>query len=268
MPLCRRSPTMPLLTLGQCDGGLVDEHLRAALDDFVSQLATIEDVEAVWVGGSLATGDHVPGVSDLDLVALTRVTLDGDALEQIAAIHTELDAGAAAGMNLGCQYADRDSLADATIERPTWTHGELITRAVSLVTRVELAVHGSALTGPPPHDVLPAETGHMVVAASQSELAGYWSWAARHPQMFWRLPVMVDLGLTAMARARHGISRGELLTKSAAIEQAHAPDWLKEQLRARRRGEQLASPRWRAAYIAWRDVQRTTATTSVGSASD
>lgn len=237
----------------------MDGRTKAALDDFVSQLATIDEVEAVWVAGSLATGDHVPGVSDLDLVALTKMTMAGDALARVTAVHRSLDAGTAAGMDLGCQYADRASLEDSAIERPTWTHGELVERTVSLVTRVELVLHGFALMGPAPQDVLPAADRRMVVAACRAELAGYWSWAARRPRLFWRLPVMVDLGLTAMARARHGISRGELLTKSAAIEQAHAPEWLKEQMRARRRGERTASPRWRSAYIAWREVRRTTA---------
>jgi hypothetical protein len=76
--------------------------------------------------------------------------------------------------------------------------------------------------------------------------------------MFLQLPVMVDLGLTAMARARHAVATGELLTKTAAIEQARAPAWLRADLRARRRGESAKSPRWRAAYVAWRDVRRTT----------
>lgn len=81
--------------------------------------------------------------------------------------------------------------------------------------------------------------------------------------MFVRMPVLVDLGLTSMARARHSISTGELLTKSAAIEHARAPEWLKDQLRARRRGESVPSPRLRSALIAWQDVHRTTSTTQL-----
>jgi hypothetical protein len=97
-----------------------------------------------------------------------------------------------------------------------------------------------------------------VRGAARAELTEYWSYAARRPQMFLRLPVMVDLGLTAMARGRHALATGELLTKTAAIEQVRAPHWLREDLRARRRGESAVSPRWRAAYLAWRDVRRTT----------
>ena len=243
----------------------MDPRTRTALDELVARLAGVDEVEALWVGGSLATGDHVPGVSDLDLVALTAGRMDPAV---ITTIHQDLDAGLAAGMDLGCQYADRARLGDLAAEHPTWTHGELLDRTVSLVTRVELVRHGFTLLGPPPQVVLPAEVRHQARAAGQAELVGYWSWAAQHPRMFWRHAVMVDLGLTSMARARHSISTGDLLTKTEAIEHAHAPEWLKEQMRARRRGEHVVSPRWRAAYYAWRDVRRTTASTVEATAVD
>jgi hypothetical protein len=62
-----------------------------------------------------------------------------------------------------------------------------------------------------------------------------------------------------MARGRHALQTGQLLTKTQAIERAHAPAWLKDQLRARRRGQRIASPRTRTALIAWRDARRTVA---------
>jgi hypothetical protein len=71
--------------------------------------------------------------------------------------------------------------------------------------------------------------------------------------------VIADLGLTSMARGRHTLATGELLTKTQAIEQADAPAWLIDHLRARRRGEDVTSPRLRTAVIAWRDARRTVA---------
>ncbi len=215
-------------------------------------------MDALWVGGSLATGDYVPGVSDLDLVAVTSQLLTGEALARVVQIHETLDAGPAEGMDLGCQYVDAERLLDIAAEHPTWTHGDLVARRVSLVTRAELVQHGFAVLGPPPNQLLPPVTPDEVRGAARAELAGYWSYAARRPQMFLRLPVLVDLGLTAMARGRHALATGELLTKTAAIEQVLAPRWLKEDLRARRRGENTESPRWRAAYASWQDVRRTT----------
>lgn len=223
------------------------------------RLRTVVAVDALWVGGSYATGDYVAGVSDLDLVAVTSQALTGPTLARIVRVHQDLDIGPARGMGLGCQYADAERLLDVTAAHPTWTHGELVTRRVSLVTRVELVLHGYALSGPPPNQLLPPVAPDDVRAASYAELAGYWSYAARRPHIFVALPPMVDLGLTAMARGRHGVATGELLSKTAAIEQTRAPQWLKEQLRARRRGDDVESPRWHAGYVAWRDVRRTTA---------
>jgi hypothetical protein len=62
-----------------------------------------------------------------------------------------------------------------------------------------------------------------------------------------------------MAHSRHDMLTGQVLTRTLAIEQARAPAWLKDQLRGRRQGEQVSSPRARTALIAWRDARRTVA---------
>ena len=41
------------------------------------------------------------------------------------------------------------------------------------------------------------------------------------------------------------------MTKSEAIERAHAPSWLIDQFRARRCGEPVVSPRLRSGWIEW-----------------
>jgi len=94
--------------------------------------------------------------------------------------------------------------------------------------------------------------------AAHAELTGYWAWVARRPWM-WLDPVIADLGLTAMARGRHALTTGQLLTKTDAIDHVHAPAWLVTQLRARCHGEHVRSPRLRVARIAWIDARRTTA---------
>lgn len=98
----------------------------------------------------------------------------------------------------------------------------------------------------------------MTSAALPAELCGYWAFAARRP-LWWLSPVIADLGLTSMARGRHALETGQLLTKTQAIERTHAPARLKDQLRARRQGQPVASPRVRTALIAWRDARRTVA---------
>jgi hypothetical protein len=222
------------------------------------RLGTLGWVRDLWVAGSLASGDYVPGVSDLDLVAVVDGEVDATRQEALVAVHRSLDSGEARGLDLGCQYVDESRLSDRGAEHPTWTHGHLVRRIVSGVTRAELARFGYAVVGRPPREVLPAVSDDDVRAAARAELCGYWAWAARRPRM-WLSPVIADLGLTAMARGRHAIATGQLLAKSDAIEQAAAPAWLLDDLRSRRRGEAVVSPRVRTALIAWRDARRTVA---------
>jgi Nucleotidyltransferase domain len=229
----------------------VVRHLAERLDDF----GWVTDL---LVAGSLATGDYVPGVSDLDLVALTGGPVSAAQQEILASVHRKLDRGAAQGLDLGCVYVDACRLADLGALHPTWTHGSLVQRSLSGVTRAELVRHGFAVLGRPPAAVLPEMTDDDVRRAAHAELCGYWARAARRP-LWWLNPVIADLGLTSMARGRHALQTGQLLTKTQAIGQAHAPAWLKDQLRARRQGQQVASPRVRTALIAWRDARRTVA---------
>ncbi|GAA1530888.1 nucleotidyltransferase domain-containing protein [Dactylosporangium maewongense] len=227
-----------------------------ALAAFGEELRALGWVTDLLVAGSLATGDYVPGVSDLDLVAVTDGPVGDDRQAQLAALHRRLDATTAAGLDLGCVYVDVGGRDGIGVQHPTWTHGLLVLRILSLVSRAELAHHGYAVFGRAPQALFPAVTGDDVREAARAELTGYWAWASRRPWIFLS-PLMIDLGLTSMARGRHALRTGELLTKSLAVEQAAAPAWLVGQLRARRRGEAVASPRLRAAWIAWRDTRRT-----------
>ena len=211
------------------------------------------------VAGSLATGDYVPGVSDLDLVALTRGPVGPARQEILAGLHGELDDGVAEGLDLGCAYVDVNHLTDLMALHPTWTHGLLVQRILSGITRAELVLHGFAVLGRPPAAVFPDMTEDDVRRAARAEICGYWARASRRPLM-WLNPVIADLGLTSMARGRYALQSGQLLTKTQAAQQAHPPAWLREQLRARRRGEHVVSPRFRTGLIAWRDARRTVAT--------
>ena len=230
---------------------LVVRHLADRLGD----LGWVTDL---LVAGSLATGDYILGVSDLDLVALTGGPVGAARQEVLAGLHRELDQGAARGLDLGCQYVDAGRLADLGVLHPTWTHGSLVQRSLSGVTRAELVRYGFAVLGRRPACVLPEVTDDDVRRAARDELCGYWAHAAGRP-LWWLSPVIADLGLTSMARGRHALETGQLLTKTQAIERSHAPAWLKDQLRARRQGQRVASPRVRTALIAWRDARRTVA---------
>ncbi|WP_229073433.1 nucleotidyltransferase domain-containing protein [Actinoplanes sp. DH11] len=230
-----------------------------AVERFAEELAGFGWVTDVWVAGSLATGDHRPGVSDLDLVAITAGPVTEPRSAQLTAVHRRLDDGVAKGLSLGCVHVDEARLTDPAAEHPTWTHGQLVQRILSGITRAELVLHGYAVRGREPGALLPAMTAQDVREAARAELTGYWAWAARRPWL-WLNPVIADLGLTSMARGRHALTTGTLLTKTAAVEQSAAPPWLTAQLRARRAGHPVRSPRVHTALIAWRDARRTVAT--------
>lgn len=229
---------------------------QAAVQQLGEQLVRLGWVDALLVAGSLATGDYRPEVSDIDLVALVEGPVDASREASLVRLHRALDRGAAAGLRLGCAYVDVHGLADTAARHPTWTHGVLVRRVLSGVTRAELVLHGYAVFGPAPHQVLPPMRKEQVRAAARAELAGYWARAARRPWL-WLDPVLADLGLTSMARGRHALATGELLSKTRAVEQVRAPAWLVDQLRARRSGEEVTSPRLRAGWIAWREARRT-----------
>lgn len=208
------------------------------------------------MGGSAATGDWQPGVSDLDLVAVGEGRVDDARRAELVRLHRSLDAGEARGLALGCVYVDAGSLSAVSLRHPTWTHGRLVDRVLSGVARAELVRHGQALVGRSPAAVLPPVSGDELRAAVRSELAGYWTWAVRRPWL-WLSPSLADLGLVTMARARHTLATGELVTKTAALDLVRGPDWLVGQLRRRRAGEPARSPRLRLGVIAWRDARRT-----------
>ena|GEM_PF-2116964 len=228
------------------------------VSELARRLRALGWVTELYVGGSAATGDYLPGVSDLDLVALVDGPVDADRQAVLAALHADLDRGAAAGADLGCVYVPQPQLPEPATLHPTWTHGRLVHRILSGIARAELVHHGYAVFGRPPQETLPTMDSDDVRRAAQAELTGYWARAAAQP-WWWLDPVLAELGLTAMARGRHALATGRLLSKSAAIDVAHAPPWLLERLRARRRGEAVPLPRLRTAGIAWLDARRTTA---------
>ena len=227
----------------------------AALAALLAPLGWVTDL---FVGGSAATGDYLPGVSDLDLVAVVDGSVDTARRATLQRLHSGLDRTEAAGLNLGCVYVDHARLTDLDAPHPTWTHGEMVVRPLSAIARAELALHGYSVLGRKPQALLPEVTEHDVRVAAGRELTGYWATAARRP-WWWLDRTMIDLGLTSMARGRHALLTGHLLdedrrhrsrpcTRLAHRPDARAPTWRETQ-----------SPLLRSAWHAWRDARRTTA---------
>jgi predicted nucleotidyltransferase len=240
-------------------------EVTEALDELVERLAALGWVTDVLVGGSWATGDHRAGVSDLDLLALVDGPVGGERVARVRAVHSALDTGVARGMSLGCVYVDAGRLEEVGARHPTWTHGVLVQRPLSALARVDLVQHGRALRGHglrgrPPAALLPPADAAVVRAAVVAELDGYWTWAVRRPWL-WLDRDLAELGLLTMARTRHALEHGELVTKTAVLHDVAAPRWLARRIRARRAGVLTRVPSVLAPVggaIAWRDAVRTT----------
>jgi len=95
--------------------------------------------------------------------------------------------------------------------------------------------------------------------AARDELAGYWSWASRRPWLFMR-PHLADLALLSMARIRHTLATGDLVSKTDAIARVKAPQVIVDGIRRRRSSSGWGPPLApRTARHAWIDTRRTIA---------
>ncbi len=72
-----------------------------AVVEFGERLAELGLVRDLLVAGSLATGDYLPGVSDLDLVAVVNGAVDSPRRAALVALHTHLEQGQAPTVNSG-----------------------------------------------------------------------------------------------------------------------------------------------------------------------
>jgi Nucleotidyltransferase domain len=199
------------------------------------------DVDGVYVGGSLASGDYHPGTSDLDVVVLTRTALTRRDRRRLRSLHRSLDVTDPSARALHCAYVPRDAVGDASTPHPVWAGGELFARPLSGIGRAELLADPVVVHGPAPDSWLPAMDTEAVKAAARAELAGYWSRAVRRRRI-WRQDVYVDLGLLTVARAQATLAEGRLITKREAIERLPLvgvdPD-LADEVARRRAGERV-----------------------------
>ena len=235
----------------------------ALLHEFVAELTSRTWVRDVWLHGSLATGHHRPGVSDIDVVATTTHALGPSDVRDLQRLHQRIDTTWPASA-LGCTYVAEAQIADPAALHPTWTHGRLVRRRLSSMVRAELLDHGQVLLGRTPAAVLPSMTSDEVKDAARQELAGYWTWAVRRPWLFLR-PGLADLALLSMARARVTLASGTLVSKDEALAHVRAPRRVVEGLRRRRTCESsTARVAPVLAHHAWHDARRTIAEHSGG----
>jgi hypothetical protein len=194
----------------------VDSRLAAAPDVLAFAAAVEGLVAGVYVGGSVATGDYRPGISDSDVVALIDRSLAPATRDLLITVHQQLVRDVDGGTALHCVYVARNEVADATRQHWIWAFDELFRRPLSGIARAELLADPVVIAGPVPSFWLPPMSKTDLRDAARAELAGYWRRALRKREI-WLQDVYVDIGLTVLARADATISEGTLITKTEAI---------------------------------------------------
>jgi hypothetical protein len=213
-----------------------------AVETFRSRLLDWGAVTGLYAGGSLATGDYQPAVSDLDLVAVVPAVLDESRQRSVERLHREL-----AAPGLHCVYVAQPVIADVEREHPTWASGELYPRAFSGIARAELHRYGLVLHGPPVAEVVPPVSSAELRAAVRLELSGYWTTALTWRKA-WLKDVYADLGPLVLARAEAALTEDRLITKREALtrlDRFGVPPRHIEEMTRRRAGEEVPVP------VAW-----------------
>jgi hypothetical protein len=218
----------------------VPEDVDRVLDELVTRLAPIVEVVGLYVVGSIATGDYVAGVSDIDAVAVVTSPLDHQQENGLVVMHQLLVAGDRAADKLHCYYVAVDQVDD--VERPHayWAGRGLRAHHVSGVTRRELeSPTAITVTGRGPAGVIPVIDDDAFRRAVVGDLAGYWTTALGW-RTVWFDDFYVDLGLLTLVRAREALRTGRLISKREALgglSDFGVPGWLAREIRARRNRE-------------------------------
>ncbi|HSZ42759.1 MAG TPA: hypothetical protein VK817_22590 [Trebonia sp.] len=215
----------------------VSAHLSRLRDGLVA--AT--DLRGLYLYGSLTTGDFSPSASDIDVIAVTGRQPGPGTLRVIEGLHQELASSGGAFARLNCLYVPAGELADPERLHTYWYGDRFTEWELKLMTMAELAHAGRALHGPwPPPGLPPVRPGELR-AHVRDQLDTYWRRMTARPDI-WLHDQWVDFGLVTLSRTAALMRDGELITKSAAIRRLGdfgVPDWLADQIRRRRAGEEV-----------------------------
>ena len=180
------------------------------LERFVTEVRSAVPTVAVWAHGSLAMGDFQPGRSDLDLIAIVEIPLDGEHRDRLVGVHQRLLKEESAASKLHCSYLARTALSEAGADHFTWAHRMVRERPVTPVARRELLDRGPTLHGPSPTELLPPLRPGQLEDFIRRDLEEYWLPLTGKP-LLWLRDVWVDLGLLVLARATATLRDGRLI---------------------------------------------------------
>lgn len=229
---------------------VTDNDTGRVLRRFRADVAQALPLLALWAHGSLASGDYVPGRSDLDLVALVAAPVTSAERLELQRVHESLIGDELLAAELHCTYVASGQQADPGRSHLTWAHAELFERPVSPVSRRELLHGGLCLLGPAPAAVLPAVTDAELTCYIRADLRDFYYPHTSRADL-WLQDIWVDLGMLTLARAEVALRELQLITKREALDvlaSMHAPADVVSDIRDRRYGTAPAmSDDWRTA---------------------
>jgi len=227
---------------------LMDQRLKPVpvVEWFAGAVRQVAGVIGFYAGGSLASSDFQPAVSDVDLVAVIESELNDRQRKDLQRLHETTRKDDPSAAKLHCVYVPHDQASDVSAPHLTWAHCELYRRPLSGIARAELLRGGITVLGPPPADLLPPMDRAALQAAARGELTGYWRGAVRKPWL-WLDDVYVDLGLLTLARVEATLKEDRLITKREALtrlDRFDVPPELVREIARRRQGEHITLTRW------------------------
>ncbi len=217
------------------------EYVFAHLERFRDGLLSQVDLRGLYLYGSLTTDDFSPATSDIDVIAVVDPSPGTTAREGLEDLHLSLATAGGACERLNCLYVQAGTLSDPERLHPYW-FGDRFTRwQVKVMTMVELTHSGRALHGPWPPAGLPEVSLAELQAHVREHTRDYWPEVLER-DAFWLADMAVDHALVALPRVAAVLRDGELITKSQAIGHLAdfgVPDWLSDEIRRRRAGEDV-----------------------------
>ncbi|MGO9274063.1 MAG: aminoglycoside adenylyltransferase domain-containing protein [Terriglobia bacterium] len=160
-------------------------NISALLAEWVRGVRHIlgDKVIGLYLAGSLAYGDFVPGRSDIDLQAVVRNPLTEDEVHLIELLHREIDKRYPEWANrTECSYVPLDLMPEVnppTTPRPWWGFDTMYPAAPAgnewTINHFILAKHGISLEGPDFNTLIPPIDIREVRRASAKDLLAEWA---------------------------------------------------------------------------------------------
>lgn len=199
----------------------VFNEIRAALNG---------DLAGLYLYGSVVTGDYIPGISDLDLLSVTRRDITPSDLDPLEAMHASIvrvhpewaDRIEVAYLSAEGLHAFKEQRSPLAIISPGEPLHLIDAGSDWLMNWYLIRTDGVALFGPPVTDVIPPISREEYLQAVREHLSSADPWIARATSR-----KSGSYTVLTAARGHYTLTHGEHASKaqSAAWMKVQLPEW-------------------------------------------